>query len=72
MNALRRAGEEYLAIRRACGYALRQEERLLTSYLDHLEGLGSTQVTVGTALAWATTPTNADPSWWARRLSVIR
>lgn len=51
MNALRRAGEDYLAIRRACGYLLRQEARMLTSYLDHLDRVGARRVTVDTALA---------------------
>lgn len=72
MNALRRTGEDYLAIRRACGYLLRQEARMLTSYLDHLDRVGAKRVTVDTALAWATTPRQADPSWWSRRLSVVR
>lgn len=72
MNALRRAGEDYLAIRRACGYALRQEGRMLASYLDHLDSVGATRVTIDSALAWATAPAHADRSWWARRLSVVR
>ena len=37
MNALHQSADDYLAIRRACGYALRQEGRMLASYLDHLE-----------------------------------
>ena len=70
MSALRDTAEDYLAIRRACGYAMRQEGRMLASYLDHLERAGA--VTVETALAWATEPSQADPSWWAKRLTVVR
>ena len=72
MNALRDAAEDYLAIRRACGYTLRQEGRMLASYLDHLERAGTTRVSVATALAWAVEPGQADPSWWAKRLTVVR
>lgn len=72
MTALRDAAEDYLVIRRACGYALRQEGRLLASYLDHLERTGTTRVTTQMALAWATEPGQADPSWWAKRLTVVR
>jgi integrase/recombinase XerD len=72
VNALRDAAEDYLEIRRACGYALRQEGHLLASYLEHLERAGATRVTVATALAWAAEPSQADPSWWAKRLSVVR
>lgn len=72
MSALRRSAEDYLAIRRACGYALRQEGRMLASYLDHLDRCGATRVTVETALAWATEPRHAEPSWWAKRLTVVR
>lgn len=72
MTALRDAAADYLAIRRACGYALRQEARMLASYLDHLQRAGATRVTIATALDWATAPSQADPSWWAKRLSVVR
>ena len=72
MNALRDAAEDYLAIRRACGYTLRQEGRMLASYLDHLERADTTRVSVATALAWAVEPSQADPSWWAKRLTVVR
>ncbi len=72
MTALRDAAADYLAVRRACGYALRQEGRMLASYLDHLERAGATRVSVETALAWASEPTQADPRWWAKRLTVVR
>lgn len=45
---------------------------MLGSYLDHLEQAGADRVSVATALTWATAPSQADPSWWAKRLSVVR
>jgi integrase/recombinase XerD len=72
MSDLRRSAENYLAIRRAAGYLLRQEGRLLASFIDHLDRRGATRVTVDAALAWATEPSQADPTWWAKRLTVIR
>ena len=72
MSALHQPADDYLAIRRACGYALRQEGRLLASFLDHLEHRGASSITVDAALAWATEPSHAKPLWWARRLSVVR
>jgi len=72
VNTLRDAAADYLAIRRACGYLLRQEGRMLGGYLDYLDRCGATRVTVATALGWATEPSQADPSWWAKRLTVVR
>ncbi|MGB8381088.1 MAG: tyrosine-type recombinase/integrase [Dermatophilaceae bacterium] len=72
MSALRRSADDYLAVRRACGYALRQDGRLLASFLDHLERRGASRITVDAALAWATEPGHAKPVWWARRLTVVR
>lgn len=72
MSALRQAAENYLATRRACGYALRQEGRMLLDFVGNLERGGARRITVDTALAWATEPRHADPVWWAKRLTVVR
>jgi integrase/recombinase XerD len=72
MSTLRGSVEDYLTLRRSVGYALRQEGRMLTSFVDHLEARGLAQVTVQAALGWARQPEQASPAWWARRLAVVR
>ncbi len=69
---LRQLAADYLAMRRAAGYRLRQEGQMLTGFVNYLEGCGTSRVTTGAALAWATEPAGADPRWHAARLSVIR
>lgn len=59
-------------MRRGVGYALRQEGRMLASFVDYLERRGTTRVTIEAALEWATTPAHASPTWWAKRLAVVR
>jgi hypothetical protein len=61
MNDLRRAADEYLALRRALGFKLRGHDRLLADFLDHLERSGTTTITVATAVAWATALADVTP-----------
>lgn len=63
---------DYLMLRRALGYRLERPEKLLNQFLDHIEHLGETVVTVAGALAWAQLPTGGSSSWWAYRLCVVR
>lgn len=72
MTSLRQAFDDYLAVRRALGYKLRRDEKLLNQFLTYLEDLGEERVTTKTALAWATLPQDADRSWWSCRLTVVR
>lgn len=72
MTGLRQAAEEYLAMRRALGYKLQAPGRLLLQFIDYLEQAGSSSLTIELAVAWARQPAAAEPSWWARRLSVVR
>ena len=72
MNSLRQALSDYLAVRRALGYKLKRDEKLLEQFLTCLEDLGEERVTTKTALAWATQPQGADRSWWSCRLSIVR
>ena len=67
MSALRRHADEYLALRRPVGYLLRQEARMLASFVAFLELEGAQQVTIETALAWARAPRDASHTWWAKR-----
>ena len=72
MSALRSALADYLALRRSLGFALERTERLLAQFVAYLEAAGAEAVTVDVAVAWATLPDAADPSWYAHRLSVVR
>ena len=72
MTALRHALADYLAMRRALGSRLVRAEKLLTQFLTHLEERGQTRLRIANAVAWATEPTGADPSWWGHRLGVVR
>ena len=72
MSTLAEAVEDYLAMRRSVGYALRQEGRLLADFVGYCQRRGITRVTTEAALGWATQPSAASPTWWATRLGVVR
>ena len=69
---LTQAAEEFLAMRRSLGYKLDRQGGLLLEFVGYLDDIGADTITTDTALAWATRPAGADPSWWQRRLSVVR
>jgi integrase/recombinase XerD len=69
---LRAAVADYLALRRALGFKLDDAERLLGDFVAYLNDNDVPTITSEAALAWATIPTAAQPSWWAKRLSVVR
>jgi integrase len=72
MSTLRQALADYLSMRRALGFKMAAHERLLGQFVGHLEQCGAETVTIEHALAWATSPPDAAPSWRALRLSVVR
>lgn len=72
MTDLRAAADGYLALRRAVGFKLIEAERMLASFVAHLESRGISTITVELALEWATLPQQATPWWWCQRLSVVR
>jgi integrase len=72
MTWLRAALVDYLRLRRALGYALRRDEKLLAQFLTWLEVHGKDGVTVADALAWASLPASGSPSWLAFRMGVVR
>jgi integrase/recombinase XerD len=72
MGTMRHAAEEYIALRRAMGFKLDKPDRLVLKFADYLDWLGTGQLTIDTALTWARQPAQADPSWWAYRLSAVR
>ena len=70
--SLRGQLSDYLALRRALGYRMARPEKLLAQFLDHLERLDESTVTVTGAFDWARLPANGGSTWWAYRLSVVR
>lgn len=63
---------DYLALRRSMGFKLRRAEKLLAQFISYCEAIDAEAVTVEVALAWATLPAAASPSWVAHRLGVVR
>lgn len=72
MSTLHRHLRQYLAIRRAMGFAMRRHEKLLNQFVEYLAASGATVLTVDDALAFARLPERADPRWHAARLSMVR
>ena len=72
MIRIRPAIADYLAVRRALGYKLEDHAWLLADFASFLEGRGAATITTELAMAWATLPADALPSWWAARLRVVR
>lgn len=72
MSQLRTAAEDYLAMRRALGFKLGLQGRLLMQFVDHLERCGLETVTTEAAMAWATAPIGAAPVWHGMRFGVAR
>ena len=72
MNHLRDAVDQYLELRRALGFRLQHLNWLVPDFLRYLEAHGAEFITVRRALDWARQPSDAHPSWWAKRLSMVR
>jgi integrase len=72
MKKLRKALEEYLEIRRALGFKLREAAGLLRQFVAFADHEGSSFVSRKLALKWATQPPNALRSTWAERLGMVR
>jgi len=72
MSSLRTTAEDYLAMRRALGFKLGMQGKLLLQFIDYLEDCGLETVTTESALAWATAPSGASPAWHGIRFGVAR
>jgi integrase/recombinase XerD len=53
MNTLRRSAQEYLAMRRALGFKLRDTGKRLLKFVAFMEQRRAPYITVPLALAWA-------------------
>jgi integrase len=72
MSGLRSHLEDYLALRRSLGFKLGRPGQILAGLVSYLEHAGAATITTEHALAWATAPADADPSWWRVRLAAVR
>jgi integrase/recombinase XerD len=70
MSGLRDALADYLTIRRALGYKLREHEWALESFVSFLERTGASTITTELALQWAC-DTRGTEGWKAARLSMV-
>lgn len=71
MSPLRPAVGDYLAMRRALGFKLSREEKLLPQFADFIQERGEEHLSTEAALAWATLPAGS-AAWWSSRLRIAR
>jgi site-specific recombinase XerD len=72
MSGLQTHVDEYLRLRRALGFKLKEEERLLGQLASYLEAAGTSTVTSELAIGWARLPVGVHPNQWAKRLRIAR
>jgi len=72
MSGLRKALEEYLAVRRALGFKLRLAGAALEKFVSFLDQERAAVITTELALRWAMQPAEVQPEQWANRLSMVR
>lgn len=72
MSTLQTLLEEYLGVRRALGAQLRCQGHLLQQFVEFVAHEGDLFITTELALRWAMQPADAQPTWWAHRLGVVR
>jgi integrase len=72
MTRLRKAAEEYLAMRRGLGFKLEKTGVLLLDFMSFMEEQHARRITNELAVRWAKLPADALPTWWATRLSAVR
>ncbi len=71
MSSLRPAVGDYLAMRRALGFKLDREAKLLPQFADFVDQRGEQHVSTEAALAWTTLPAGS-AAWWSSRLRMVR
>lgn len=72
MSSLREAAQEYLTLRRALGFKLGQQGRMLLQFVAFLERHDTAVITTKLALQWACEPSSGSQMWWHQRLVVVR
>jgi integrase len=72
MSQLNGHAADYLELRRALGFKLAKESRLLPDFIVFAEAAGADTVTIDLAVRWAARPDGTSPVWAAQRLSMVR
>jgi integrase/recombinase XerD len=72
MSSLRKAVEDYLILRRALGFKLRDMATALRHFVSFMEREGARTITTNLALRWAMQPQQVHPAHWVARLSFVR
>lgn len=72
MNTLRQAVDDYLTLRRNLGFKMQEESKALPDFIAFMEKNNATYITQLLALEWAQQPKHVLPSYWAKRLSMVR
>jgi integrase/recombinase XerD len=72
MNTLREAVQEYVTMRRALGFKLREAGTRLLDFVTFMEQHRASYITHQLALRWAQKLSTVQPSQWAQRLSCVR
>jgi integrase/recombinase XerD len=72
MSALAEHAQNYLQVRRALGFKLVGEGRLLAEFVAFADAAGQRTVTTSSALEWARRPTSGSPNYLSRRLRAVR
>jgi site-specific recombinase XerD len=64
--------DEYLKVRRALGYKLHAQGRLLREFVEFADRAGADFITAELALQWAMQSTQTQAIWRTRRLGMVR
>jgi integrase/recombinase XerD len=72
MSRLSGHAADYLELRRALGFRLAKEGRLLPDFAAFAEAAGAGTVSADLAVRWAAKPDGTSPVWAAQRLSIVR
>ncbi|MEJ2481290.1 MAG: integrase, partial [Acidihalobacter sp.] len=72
MNTLRQALEEYLALRQAMGFQVRDAGSQLRRFIAFLEQQEASSITQALAVQWATKSGAVQSAESARRLTLVR
>jgi len=72
MSGLQAHVDDYLRLRRALGFKLVEDERLLGQLVGYLEAASVETVTSELAVRWAQLPVGVHPNQWAKRLRIVR
>ena len=72
MSGLQAHVDEYLRLRRALGFKLKEDERTLGQLVAYLEAADASTVLTELAVRWARQPVGVHPNQWAKRLRIAR